>query len=55
MKEVNRILAMASGDPKIAISDPIECEFTLQQQNGLETLINKYSSTLNFSNCCGKK
>lgn len=46
---------MASGDPKIAISDPIECEFTLTQQNGLENLINKYSTALNFSNSCGKK
>jgi hypothetical protein len=55
MKEVNRILAMASGDPKIAISDPIECEFTLKEQHGIENLMNKYSGTLNFSNCCGKK
>lgn len=30
MKEVNKILAMAEQDAKIAVSDPITCEFSLE-------------------------
>jgi hypothetical protein len=55
MKEVNRILTLANGDSKIAIADPIECEFSLEEQNGLDSLMKKYSGTLNFNSCCGKK
>jgi hypothetical protein len=55
MKEVNRILELASDDPKVAISDPIECSFALPDRNGLETVMKRYSNTLNFTSCCGKK
>lgn len=54
MKEVNKILAMTEQDSKVAVSDPITCEFSLEEPGNLEPLLRKYASSLSFNSCCGK-